>query len=201
VLAEKRMEASWSGNSTNQPFYSWRMDSIGKSEYVLKKKEFIPWDATPPSFHAGNDSIQISRLSIGSCFVCAELPIYPRYIKGKLQLYFSNGQAIALRLYSDDLRTPVKMTMRPMNPTLRNFKIISNRNSFRVSWMPVSGALQFTLFDLKGRQLYQWECDGRKGFSKVTLKARKLAPSTNVLHIIYNDGQGTAQKDYIVLPR
>ena len=37
----------------------------------------------------------------------SQKPIYPKYLKGSLQLYFNNKQIIEIKLYSDDLRTKI----------------------------------------------------------------------------------------------
>jgi hypothetical protein len=112
LISQNKMEIAWNANWADTPFFSWSLESIGNNTYKLKKKENIPQDAIPLFFKGNNDSTQIFKLSIGNCFVCESRPYYPRYIKGSMKFYFSNGQVIVLRLYSDDLRTPVRTSLR-----------------------------------------------------------------------------------------
>jgi hypothetical protein len=339
------MEAAWNAKSTHYPYFVWRLESIGNKEFVLKKEEFIPPDSLPLSFTGNGDSAQIFKLSIGYCFICESMPRYPRYFKGTMKFYFNNGQTIAIRLYSDDLRTPVKTSLRrgsietcldndsldfssindtcqkrnssggscsfntcviaipdvrmtqqkayakkgimdlgffsdtncldtlkrvpssgyldsvnflytlhghvfavrtsemnyavlhflgsgsglpfnylkwayqpdgtadfikvtsvqtirrEPNTTLGNVKTILNRNNFMVSWAPVSGTLQFQLFDLKGRQLHYWECDGRQGAIDAPMKELNIAPSTHILQILLHNETELTKKRCILLPR
>ena len=343
--AGQSMELAWSGNPASNPYFIWTMESAGSNEFVLKKRTFLPAESQPLSFTGNGDSNQIFKLSIGYCLLPECRPYYPRYIKGNMKFYFSNGQIIALRLYSDDLRTPIKTpprrglietcmfkdsldfssindtcqikknksggacpyntcpvltpdvritatkiyaskgvlflgrildtncldtlkrvpksgyldstafanyeggqafairtsemnyavlyslpvrsempfiqfkwiyqpdtsadfikvtsvqtTRQEMNATLRNVKAISNRDNIMVSWTPVPGTLQFKLFDLKGRQVYDWECDGQQGAVAVTMKTVKTAHSMHMLQILwYNDAK--AAENYILLPR
>ncbi len=339
------MEVAWNANPTSDSYFVWTMDSIGNSSYRLNKKYFYPAEAAPLSFKEIGDSIQIFKLSIAYCFVCETRPYYPRSIKGNMKLHFSNGQEIVLRLYSDDLRTPVttsprrgsietclfgdsldfslindtcqkrnmsggscsfntcavlapdvritqntmyapkgilflgrcsdtncldtlkrvpvsgyldsvdfgnftgghvfavktsemnyaavhllysgsglpfrrfkwvyqpdstadfikvtsvQTTRRTMNTTLRNLKTISKRDNILISWTPINGAMQFRLFDLKGRQLHYWECDGRHGAMEASLKALKMAHSMHMLQILLHDEAEIAKENCILLPR
>jgi hypothetical protein len=70
-----------------------------------------------------------------------------------------------------------------------------------ISWTPVPGAIRFTLFDLMGRQLYSWECEGRQGAFPLIAKARREAHSAHVLQIMHTFGRGSSVKENIVLPR
>lgn len=97
--------------------------------------------------------------------------------------------------------TSVQTTGREMNATLRNVKTVSNRDNILVSWTPVSGTLRFRLFDLKGRQVCSWECDGRQGALKASLKALTMAHSAYVLQILSRNEAEPAEKNFILSPR
>jgi hypothetical protein len=344
LISQNRMEIAWNANWADTPFFSWSMESMGNNTFRLKKKEYIPQNATPLFFKENGDSSQIFKLSIGNCFICESMPYYPRYIKGGMKFYFSNGQVIALRLYSDDLRTPAKTsprrgsiatclfgdsldfssindtcqkrkmsggcpfntcpiltpdvritstkiyapkgvlylghnldsncldtlkrvpqsgyvdsadlayiaggeifavrtselnyaalysiqtitevpvrqfkwiyqpdstadfikvtsaqtTSREINIALKNVKTISNRNIFRISWTPVSGALQLKLFDLEGRQLHSWDCDGRQGSFEASIKNLNMAHSTQVFQILLHNESGLTKESCILFPQ
>lgn len=55
-----------------------------------------------------SDSISLSRLQFGFCFMCSSYPRYPKYMRGKLILFFSNQQIVPITIYSNDLR-PVSL--------------------------------------------------------------------------------------------
>lgn len=52
-----------------------------------------------------SDSISLSRLQFGFCFMCSSYPRYPKYMRGKLILFFSNQETVTINIYSNDLRT------------------------------------------------------------------------------------------------
>jgi hypothetical protein len=103
--AGQRMEAAWSANSAMNPFFTWYLEKAGNNEYLLSKGSFLPSGVEMPlSFEKTGDSSRIFKFSIGYCLIPACRPLYPRYFRGKLKLFFSNSQIVAIRLYSDDLR-------------------------------------------------------------------------------------------------
>jgi hypothetical protein len=111
VLAHKALQTFWrAGNLGFYPYFIWSMDSVGVNDFRLKKGEFHPDTAVPLSFAAQGDTAEIFFLQIGFCFICDMTPVYPRHFKGIMKLYFSNGQTISLRLYTNDPLTPVRHT-------------------------------------------------------------------------------------------
>jgi hypothetical protein len=77
-------------------------DKIDSGEYLI---EFSPWtfSRNPPFFMGLTGDSTTLKLVIANCLLC-DIPKYPRYVRGLLHLYFSNGQTVVLRFYSDDLR-------------------------------------------------------------------------------------------------
>jgi hypothetical protein len=106
------MEVAWGANSGLTPFFIWNTESIGNNEFTLKKRSFLPQGSEPLSFKQAGDSSQIFKCSIGYCLLPECRPLYPTYFKGKLKLFFSNNQMVTVKLYSDDLRTPVRASVR-----------------------------------------------------------------------------------------
>ncbi|MBN1576506.1 MAG: hypothetical protein JW913_08140 [Chitinispirillaceae bacterium] len=91
------------------------VDSIDATEYRLDFSS-----SSRPIFSVGpdGDSIILIHMEIGVNFFGA-VPIHPQYLKGLLRLYFSNGEAVKIRIYSDDLRpTIVKKTFPVCRRTL-----------------------------------------------------------------------------------
>jgi hypothetical protein len=109
VLSHKWLDIFWrAGNHGVDPYFIWSMDSIGVNEFRLTKGEFHPDTAKPLSFAAQGDTAEMFFLQIGHCFICDSRPIYPHHFKGTMKLYFSNGQTISLRLYTNDPPTAVR---------------------------------------------------------------------------------------------
>ena len=337
--ATRNMEVVWNENATMYPYFIWTMNSIGAHEFVLKRSDTT---VRPLSFSGNGDTCRIARFSIGVCFQCNSMPRYPRYVRGALKLYFSSGQLIILRLYSDDLRPPITTSLRrgaietcmwgdsldfslindtcsqkkttvsgcsfnscsvvvpdiritaqalvavkgilaigkssdtncldtlkrapisgyldsvgygsfssayklfavktsennyvviqvmpvlsempfvrfkwiyqpdgtadfikttsssvPIKETNARFRLLqafSNRGIFKVSWTPIFGLLQFKLFDLKGRQLRYWECNGQHGVFDAPLNDLKSSHTTQLLQVRLRDNE-TIQRNCIL---
>jgi hypothetical protein len=181
--AGQRMEAAWSTNPAMNPFFIWYLENAGNNEYLLKKGAFLPSGVEMPlTFEKNGDSSRIFKFSFGYCLLPDCRPLYPLFFRGTLKLFFSNSQAIELRLYSDDLRKKASTSPRHGSIT-------------------VSQVLKFTLFDLKGRQLYEWECDGRLGEGNVPVNALKMPYSTIILHVKKYNKAETGGKSYVIVPR
>jgi len=108
ILRLMKMEATWKGNTSSTQQYFWTMDSVGLNGYKLTKKEFIPPTDEPLSFSGTGTTSTMFFLQIGTCFICDRMPIYPKYIRGTMSLFFSNGQVVDLKLWSQDLRTAIR---------------------------------------------------------------------------------------------
>jgi hypothetical protein len=108
AFQQKLMQVQWKGNYSSTQRYLWKMDSVGPDKYKLIKQEFRPPTDTPLSFSGIGTTGRISLLEIGFCFICDRTPAYPKYFKGTLRLFFSNGQVVELKLWSQDLRTAVR---------------------------------------------------------------------------------------------
>lgn len=79
------------------------IDSVDATGYRL---DFSPGMSPGDSLFAigpSGDSAILCNLQIGYCFSCG-LEKYPRYLTGSLLFYFSNGQVVGIRIYTDDLR-------------------------------------------------------------------------------------------------
>jgi hypothetical protein len=107
VIAAKSLQAVWTGYTPTAANYQWLMDSVSPNTYKLKIN-YSSSSSPPLSFSGNNATSQIFRFQIGACFYCGRLPEYPKYFKGTLRLFFSNGQVIELKLWSQDLRTRVR---------------------------------------------------------------------------------------------
>lgn len=125
-------------------------DSLGTScqvpVMIREDSSFlIEWEtggtaAGPLSRFGPGDSVSFGHFQIGQCLVCSELPTYPKYVRGNLYLYFDNGDAVELQLYSDDWREPIKV-----------------RRSFQSGRQNVFGATLF-VYLINGRRI----CRGQK---------------------------------------
>jgi hypothetical protein len=107
VIAAKNLQAVWTGYTPAAANYQWSMDSVSPNTYKLIIN-YSSGSSKPLSFSGNGATSQIFRFQIGACFYCNRLPEYPKYIKGTLRLFFSNGQVVELKLYSQDLRTGVR---------------------------------------------------------------------------------------------
>jgi hypothetical protein len=101
-------QACWRTNVPSFQSFVWTMDVTGPNTYLLTKNIFDPGSAEPLVFSGNNTTSQIVGLEIGMFLFGETRPQYPKYIKGTLRLFFSNGQVVELRLWSQDLRTAVK---------------------------------------------------------------------------------------------
>ena len=143
--AGQRMEAAWSANPAMNPFFIWHLESAGNNEYLLKKGSFLPSGVDMPlTFKKNGDSSRIFKFSVGYCLLPECRPLYPRYLRGALQLFFSNSQVVALRLYSDDLRekTSAYMTKREKSIALRNVNAVRDVYSINGKKLSLAAAVK-----------------------------------------------------------
>ena len=110
VIAEKNLQAVWTGYTPTAANYQWFMDSVSPKAYKLRLN-YPTGSSAPLSFSGNGTTSQIFRFQIGACFYCNRLPEYPKYFRGTLSLFFSNGQVVELKLWSQDLRTGVKRSL------------------------------------------------------------------------------------------
>jgi hypothetical protein len=123
------MQVAWSANTPIFQQFVWGMDSITPDTYRLVKNVFYPGTTEPLTFSGNGDTSKIFFLQIGYCFQCQLPPKFPRYIRGTLRLFFSNGQVIELRIRSIDLRTGVRhreFVLHKENPKSGNYRYLAN---------------------------------------------------------------------------
>jgi hypothetical protein len=116
VIAAKNLQAVWTGYTPAAANYQWSMDSVSPSTYKLTIN-YSSGSSAPLSFSGNGATSQIFRFQIGACFYCSRLPEYPKYFKGTLSLFFSNGQVIELKLWSQDLRVAVRQRLSSRQPS------------------------------------------------------------------------------------
>jgi hypothetical protein len=85
--------------------FGWHLQKIEQNKYKLIKEFFSPNDTANPIRVNPNDSCVLLDFQIGYNLVSEHIPEYPKYMKGSLQLHFSNKQVVEIKLYSDDLRS------------------------------------------------------------------------------------------------
>jgi hypothetical protein len=102
------VEVAWISNKPPYEQFVWIIDTASQNIRRLIKWVFYPPTAEPLSFSGTDTTDEIFKLEMGYCFQCESFPKYVCYFKGKLNLCFSNGQVITLRLISYDLRTKVR---------------------------------------------------------------------------------------------
>ncbi|MBN1576505.1 MAG: leucine-rich repeat domain-containing protein [Chitinispirillaceae bacterium] len=108
-VTDDRLQARWRENLGTSIYFYWDLTRKGANEYRMTLQSSSPADTQPLLFSMQDEQRGIAMLEIGGCLGCSGLPTwYPPYFKGTLALYFSNGQTISLRLYSEDLRKPVQ---------------------------------------------------------------------------------------------
>jgi hypothetical protein len=127
------MQVEWKGNYGSTQLYLWKMDSVGPNKCKLIKQEFRPPMDTPLSFSGIGTISRMFFLEIGFCFVCDRTPAYPKYIRGTMRLYFSNGQVVELKLWSQDLRVAVRPKGFAQLPSTVNYDSWSTVNFFSIN--------------------------------------------------------------------
>jgi hypothetical protein len=75
----------------------------------------LKYTSAAPLSLGPDSNLTIRRMQIGSCFSCNSYPRFPKYLRGKLFLYYNKNQNVMINLYSNDLRpvaikTPVQQT-------------------------------------------------------------------------------------------
>jgi hypothetical protein len=86
--------------------FLWSMETIDKSKFKLVKKDYNPANAQPISLMP-EEKLRMNDLTIGVNPFGEYRPVYPKYLRGKLRLFFSNAQIVDIILYTNDLRTPI----------------------------------------------------------------------------------------------
>jgi len=128
LAPDGKLETYWM-ELLNESDFGWYLNEIQKNTFKLTKDYFYPNNAVPFRC-APNDSCDLHEFSIGIYLVSAHYPIYPKYLKGSLLLYFTNQETITIKLYSDDLRTKVI-------PEIRVKKRIDN--NYNVEYVSLNG--------------------------------------------------------------
>jgi hypothetical protein len=105
IISMDKLEFAWRWSAMS-PYFIWSLKQKSAGLYGLKKEYFIPSDSVPLTL-GPDETKNICRGEIGFCFICNSLPTYPLYFRGTLKLYFSNRQAVSIKLYTSDLRTGV----------------------------------------------------------------------------------------------
>jgi hypothetical protein len=103
------LQLSW---KSNRPFtarqFVWGLKPLAGNDFRLEKAVFYPSADQPLAFSLSDTINEIFMLEIGFCFQCELFPKYVSLFGGNLKLFFSNGQTVALRLFSYDMRLPVR---------------------------------------------------------------------------------------------
>ena len=106
-ITEERLQGRWRESLGSPLWFNWDLERNGEKKYRMMLQSSSPADTQPLYFDGQGTQRGIAMMAIGGCIRCSGLPPrFPPYIKGMLVLYFSNGQTVSLRLYSDDLREP-----------------------------------------------------------------------------------------------
>jgi hypothetical protein len=147
------MEVAWRTGSPESQMFAWTLDSAGPNTWRLAKKAFSPTNAEPLSFSGNGSTSQMFALECGSFLFGDAMPKYTRYIKGTLRLFFSNGQIIDLKLWSQDLRTAVRKSefvasKEKPSPHNSNFKYLVNGQRISAIDMPHSSKTRISCIKL-----------------------------------------------------
>jgi hypothetical protein len=121
------LQVAWEATSPMSQQFVWSLVGAGQDNYRMVKLAFYPGSTEPLTFSGIGTTSRMFHLQVGYCFQCELYPKYPRYIRGTLRLFFSNGQVIELSLRSADLRTAVRRGVSV--PALDKGQ--SNRGNFR----------------------------------------------------------------------
>lgn len=117
---------------------TWVLDSVGESSYRYVIDTSRQAEREQLSINGSGDSIVITHLKVGMCPWCAAL-YFPAYLKGVVQLFYSNGQVVELRIVSEeDLREPVGLSSGfPRNHSVKG----SDNGFFLINGQKVSTSL------------------------------------------------------------
>jgi hypothetical protein len=161
------MQLAWRATSPVAQQFVWGLDTAGPNNYRLVKDIFYPGTTEPLTFAGVGTTSLMFFLEIGYCFQCQLFPKYPRYIKGKLKFYFSNGQMVEMKIKSNDLRTAIRQPFR-----VQSTKTGMDRTVFLVNGRMVANG------EMKKRMCGQQvmirieKADGKKGEGKRVLRVR-----------------------------
>lgn len=105
-----RLQAQWKERNSPVGYTYWNLEKTGGSLYNMTQQISAASNPVPLGFTGLDDSLQIVMMEIGTCLGCSGLPTwYPPFVKGKMELRFSSGQTLFIKLYSDDRRNPAVM--------------------------------------------------------------------------------------------
>jgi hypothetical protein len=136
-------QACWRTNVPSVQSFVWTMDVTGPNTYLLTKNIFDPGSAEPLVFSGNNTTSQIVGLEVGMFLFGETRPQYPKYFRGTMMLYFSNGQVLELKLWSQDLRTGVK----------RSLLALSGVEASRVEVHPLFPNAAISVFSMNGKNI------------------------------------------------
>jgi|GEM_PF-2573741 len=106
-----RLQAQWCERNTPAGNTYWDLTNSGDGLYSMKQRGSAASNPVPLGLGANGDTLKISMMEIGTCLQCSGVPTwFPPYVRGRMELRFTNGQKIFIRLYSDDLRTDQTFT-------------------------------------------------------------------------------------------
>jgi hypothetical protein len=96
----RKLEAFWL--ESNNGDFSWYLNEIGTNKYKLIKNFFGPGNKPIPVFCPPKDSCFFNDFRIGIFLIGSERPVFPKYVKGNLHLFFTNNENIQINFYSDN---------------------------------------------------------------------------------------------------
>lgn len=114
-----KLEIYWMEHS-NEADFKWDLQTIEENRYKLIKNYFYPNNATPIQC-APYDSCCLNKFEIGIYLLSAHYPIYPKFLKGTLMLYFNNNEMLEIRLYSNVLGTYIHINNKEINQDKNNY--------------------------------------------------------------------------------
>jgi hypothetical protein len=131
IMSHNLLEVFWKSSVSAWEAFYWTMDSLGQGLYRLKEKAFDPSPAEPLVFSGNGSTAEIQGLEIGLWLFGETAPKYPKYINGTMTLFFSNGQAVELKLWSQDLRTAVRPRLSSRALSQSKGNSLTSSRSFR----------------------------------------------------------------------
>jgi hypothetical protein len=147
------IEVAWRTSSPASQMFTWTLDSAGPNTWRLTKKAFSPTNAEPLSFSGNGSTSQMFSLECGIFLFGETMPRYTKYINGTMRLFFSNGQIIDLKLWSQDLRTAVRKrelvaSKEKPAPHNNNFRYLVNGQRISAIDMPHSSKTRISCIKL-----------------------------------------------------
>jgi hypothetical protein len=148
-----KLTAQWRERSTPVGMTYFNLQKIDAKKYRMVQRPSAASNPVPLGFDVPGETLYITQMEIGTCLDCSGLPAwYPPHVKGTMELHFTSGQIIRIRLITD-YSSAAAGEVAQRAAELQIGKVLNNGNMLTVASGTGIALRTVRLFDAAGRQV------------------------------------------------